>query len=546
MEDISKSSKIVDRHIPCPFCSSSDAFCTYDDGHGFCFSCETYKPSEGKENLSDFTYEYMPWRGISRDTFRFYQSFTKIDSEGRPISIGFKYSNEAIKVRDIGDKKFFWQNGSGLGLFGRNLFAAGSHKYVTITEGELDALSLYQVLRSPVVSVQSAGSARRDCTVDRDWINSFERIYLAFDSDAAGRAGADQVAALFDYNKVYDVKFSNRKDANEYLVANEEDVLRQIWWNAKKYLPAHIKSSLADFKEILEGDNKWGVPYPWPTLNSMTYGIHFGESILITAQEGVGKTEIMRAIEHKILKETEYGVGAIFIEESPRRHLQGLAGLELGRPCHLPGSHQDETTTAVEGLLKRDDRLFVYTHFGSDDPDVLLDTIRFLVSGRGCRVVMLDHISMVVSGLSGEDERKALDYIATRLQMMVKELDFALIVVSHVNDEGQTRGSRYIGKIANVRIDVNRDLLSDDEQVKNTSDLRISKNRVAGQTGRAGQLRFDRDSWVYSEVKDEQEQLLQDTVPTVSSPSIQVGREEQGSEETTVLPVENWVYDSSP
>jgi hypothetical protein len=31
--------KILEQHIPCPMCSSSDAYCIYSDGHGYCFSC---------------------------------------------------------------------------------------------------------------------------------------------------------------------------------------------------------------------------------------------------------------------------------------------------------------------------------------------------------------------------------------------------------------------------------------------------------------------------------------------------------------------------
>ena len=453
----------------------------------------------------EFTYEYLQHRGILSDTFRFYSVLTKIDGEGLPRSIGFPYPNGSIKVRELSDKKFYWTNGSGLGLFGRNLFAAGSHKYITITEGELDALSLYQVLRSPVCSVQSAASAKRDCTVDRDWLNSFERVYLAFDSDTPGRNATASVASLFDCSKVYDVKFSNRKDANEYLVANEETELRNIWWNAKKYIPANVKSSLADFKEVLEGETPWGIPYPWPTLNDMTYGIRLGESVLITALEGVGKTEIMRAIEHKILKETDYNVATIFLEESPRRHLQGLGGLELGRPTHLPGCDPGETVDAVEKLVKRDDRLFVYNHYGSDDPDVLLDTIRFLVSGHSCAVVMLDNFSMVVSGLAGEDERKIFDYFSTRIEMMVQELNFAFIGVSHVNDAGQTRGSRYLSKVANIRIDAARNINAASEEDRNRTYLTVSKNRFYCRSGPAGILRFHPTTYSYvEEIEDEQ------------------------------------------
>ena len=38
------------RHAPCDVCGSSDANGVYDDGHTYCFSCETHQPSsEGSD-----------------------------------------------------------------------------------------------------------------------------------------------------------------------------------------------------------------------------------------------------------------------------------------------------------------------------------------------------------------------------------------------------------------------------------------------------------------------------------------------------------------
>jgi twinkle protein len=78
----------------------------------------------------------------------------------------------------------------------------------------------------------------------------------------------------------------------------------------------------------------------------------------------------------------------------------------------------------LKSLTGRDDRLYLYKHFGSDDPSVILDTIRYMVSARNCRIVFLDHITMVVTGLHSDDERKTLDYLSTRLAMMVEEHQF--------------------------------------------------------------------------------------------------------------------------
>ena len=452
--------------------------------------------------MDDFTFEYLPQRGITKETFKFYDCKTKVGIEGNPISVGFHYSaSKATKVRLIGEKTFYWVGTSKPGLFGLDKFAAGSHKVVTITEGELDALSLYQVLRTPVVSVQSASSAVRDCSVDYEFLNSFERIYLAFDSDAPGREATQRVAKLFDYNKVFVVKFSNRKDANEYLQHGEADELRNIWHNSKKYLPETVISSLEEFHKILTQPHKEGFPYPFPTLNKMTYGIRTGETVLIKAPEKVGKTALMHSIEHHILKGTKDNVGSIYLEEDKRRHLQSLAGLELRKPVHLPdaGVSNAEICAALDNLLVTDDRLHIYSHFGSDDPDILLDTIRFLVTARSCRYIILDHITMAVSGLAGDDERRALEYLATRLEMMVKELDFALLMVSHVNDFGQTRGSHYLTKIADITIDAKRDTVHEDERERRTIHLSIPYNRFCSHTGPAGDIVFDDSTYVLTE-----------------------------------------------
>ena len=200
----------------------------------------------------------------------------------------------------------------------------------------------------------------------------------------------------------------------------------------------------------------------------MTYGIRRGEIVLVTAQEGIGKTEFMHCLEHHILKEKpDEKLAGIFLEEPKRRHLEAIAGIQLREPVHLPGvSTPDRTYRAIQELVGQDDRLYIYSHFGSDQPDVILDTIRFLGSACNCNHILLDLITMVVSGLAGDDERRALDYIATRLEMMVKELGLALIMVSHVNDLGQTRGSRLISKVSDIRIDLDRNLQATDERLK--------------------------------------------------------------------------------
>jgi twinkle protein len=508
-------SKTTRTHLPCPSCNSSDALSEYDDGHSFCFSCNQYFP--GKELDETYTTQAMvDWRGIYASTFQHYNVKCKVDATGAIDSIGFPYPGGTFKVRKYANKAFYSKGIVKPGLFGRDRFAAGSHSQIIITEGELDALSAYQVCRCPCVSVRSASSGLTDARTDRSYLDSFQRIYLAFDADEPGSELTRNVARLFDYNKVYHVRLGPYKDANDFLVHGKASELATVIRNAKRYLPETIVSSFSDFKVILESQEAHGVPYPFPTLNEMTYGMRTGESVLVTAQEGIGKTEFMHALEYQLLSKTGDAVGAIFLEEAKKRHLQAIAGLKIGQPVHLPdcGYSNDQVLSAVQEVVQVDDRLHIYSHFGSDDPDILLDTIRFMVSARSVRWVLLDHITMVVSALAGmEDERRKLDYLSTKLQMMLKELDFGLIMVSHVNDFGETRGSRYVSKIADIRIDLERDLHATNETTRNTTNLHVSKNRFSGRTGPAGKLYFDSNSFTFSELSmhDPGEEVLSES-----------------------------------
>lgn len=517
--DTEISSTVVNYHLPCPNCNSSDAYTVYED-HGYCYSCNHYIPRGAiipspnldipSENptpipvIEDFTMEYLGWRGITSETMRFYKAGTKVDGEGKPFTLAFPYPGGGTKIRKI-DSKSFWSSGSmsAPGLFGQDRFSAGSAKSITITEGELDAMSAFQMLGSqyPSVSVRSSSSAAKDCQQAFDFLNSFEKIYLCLDNDEAGQKAARAVAGLFDFNKVFEVKLS-LKDANEYLTSGREKEFKNVWWNSKRYLPEGIVSSLSEFRRILREDgDKPSVPGPYPMLDALTMGIRTGEFILITAPEGIGKTEFIRRFEHHLLSTTSSPIGCIHLEETKGRQLKGIAGIELRQPAHL-SSHvsEDEIDAALAKLTSgRDDRLHIYSHFGSDDPDVILETIRFLVAVCGCKYIFLDHITMVVTGHESDDERRKLDYLSTKMATMCHDLDFTLFCISHVNDDGLTRGSRNISKVANIRIDLKRNLVAELEEDRNKTFVTVSKNRYSGKTGPAGVLAFDPDEFLLKE-----------------------------------------------
>jgi DnaB helicase-like protein/Toprim domain-containing protein len=501
VHQLGHSSQAVETHVACPCGQSSDAFAKYSDGHGFCFSCS--KTFDNKLAEIDPIDELAgPYRGISSETLGFYGVFRHVRPDGNTeVNYPFPHGTQ-VRVEEL--KQFYSRGSMGVGqLFGADKFPPSSAKAITIHEGANDALSGYEMFgrQYPNVSVRSASSAVADCKAHFDYLNSFETIYLAFDNDEPGQTAAGKVAQLFDFNKIRHVKYGAEfKDANDVLRANQSELYRRIWFNARKYTPDSIVSAWTDFDKIIDADQPArGLDYPFPEITKMTYGMRPGEVILIKAMEGIGKTELVRAIEHNVLKKAEEGinVGLIHLEEDKARSVKGLVGLEIRQPVHLPDSpvSREEIKRVFRTLTKRDDRLHIYDHFGSDDPRAIVDVLQFLAGPCGCKYIFLDHISMIVSGTTNEDERKTLDWISTRVAMLAKQHNVCIVMVSHVNDDGLTRGSRNISKVAHCVISLRRDIKHPDPAVRCKTEFMIEKNRFGSMTGPAGAAVFNNETF---------------------------------------------------
>lgn len=495
----------VELKIPCPCGESSDAYSVNADGSGHCFSCGKHFKGENNisiTNLKEYTpldgeMMIMSHRSINKKAFDFYNVQTKL-VDGIPKEIGFPYTGDAFKIRLLTEKKF-WNTGAmkDAGLFGKDKFDPGSKKSITITEGEFDALAVWDMTRgdTAAVSIRSASSARRDCTRDWEYINSFDKIILCLDADEPGQDATREIASLFDFNKVYQVKFHKFKDANDYLVNQEVNEFLSCWKNARRFAPDNIISSFNEIEKSLE-DSKEDLigTYPFSALNAALYGLHQGEVVLFKGLEGIGKTEIFRAIEHHLLRTTKHNIGIIHLEEDNATTIKAIAGYELNMPAVLPDSGLSRSDIfegykqAVEG---KEDRVHIYSSFDVEDENTFLNNVRFLVAAAGCKFIFLDHITWLATGMEQEDERKKLDRLSQKLKLLAKELKFCLIEISHVNDDGKTRGSRNISKSANTIIHMERNTTSADPFERSLIYLTAEKVRLGGRSGPLGKVIFD-------------------------------------------------------
>ena len=204
----------------------------------------------------------------------------------------------------------------------------------------------------------------------------------------------------------------------------------------------------------------------------------------------------------------------IMLEESPKITALDIMGTEANLPLRRPDINlSDEDKTNYFNKTIGTGRFYFYNHFGSNSVDNIIARVRYMAKALDCKFIVLDHISMIVSSQEFGDERKALDEVMTKLRTLVQETDIALIVVSHLrrpdgkgHEEGavtslaQLRGSGSIAQLSDMVLGLERDSQNEDVAVRNTTTLRVLKNRFVGMTGPACYLYWDKDTGRLNEV----------------------------------------------
>lgn len=414
-------------------------------------------------------------------------------------------------------KKQFFQEGqpTKAGLFGRHAFPPGG-KAITVTEGQDDAMAVYQMFGSkyPAVSVHSASSAKEDIKRDFEYLNSFEKIYICFDNDEPGKKAAREVSMLpFPIGKVRIVELRKHKDASDYLLNGLSGEFQAEWWQAPRHKPDDILTGEDLWEKINERKDSFATAYPFEGLNDLTFGLRLSELVVVTADTGVGKTAFLKHLEHKLLtdpevKERGYGVGFLHLEEPVGDTALGLLSIHNSTPYHLPTTERppEDLRRAYDEVLNTD-RVVMWDHFGSNTIDAVLDKVRHMAA-VGCKYIILDHLSIVVSDQSG-DERKQLDEITTKLKTLTMELDIAVIAVVHTNRNGQIRGTAGVEQLANIVIRLQRDKVEPNEWRRNITTVTVEKNRFCGYTGPACYLWFNKETARLTQLTEEASQAFE-------------------------------------
>ena len=484
--------------------------------------CHAWTPGNGTvHNHHVMTTQYKGFatrlgkRGLSESTCERFKIYRDGDT------LRFHYHNQNGQV--IGAKvrtasKIFSYEGETDGTFFGQHLCKGKGKRIVITEGELDAATYGQINPSwDVVSLPTgAAGAKKSVQKNYEFLQGYDEILLWFDNDDPGQEAAKAAAGVLPPGKVFIARLEAYKDLSDALQAGDYAAIDAAFHGRSEYRPDGIIDGKSLLAEITTPQPPADHEYAFAGLQKMLHGVRYGELVTITAGSGIGKSSFCRELATTFLQSGER-VGYLALEESNRRTALGLMSAAVGKSLHLGEPTREELTDAFDATIKNWN-LFLFDGFGSYDPDVIYNRIEYLASGLDCKIIFLDHLSILLSGLDG-DERRMIDTTMTRLRSLVERTGIALFLVSHLrrtstdkNHEeggrvtlGQLRGSAAIAQLSDSCIALERNQQSDNSDSKTT--VRVLKNRYSGETGVACTLAYDLDTCKFIETEPDDDEF---------------------------------------
>lgn len=524
--------------------------------NGFCFSCRTYvddpyqnrpegykppKPEVKSQEEIDEEIKLiescqtldLPERRLEAEYLEYFgvKVGVSADDASKPSSAFFPYFNgegqKVYKARVFEGKKM-WAVGSAKDLepFGWREAKVSGARNLIITEGEFDAVSVFQALKEmnkhnpqyaslnpAVISLPNGASSAKKTisTLLPEIRKRFHKVTLCFDMDEPGRKAVDEAVKLIPTANVVDLP---EKDANDCLLAGKQKALAR----AVNFQGVSVKNTRLvkgeDLHEEAREQAPWGVSWPWKQVTHLTRGIRTGETYYFGAAQKMGKSELVNAIAAHLIKEHQWKIMLAKPEEANKKSYKMLASKVVGKIFHDPQIEFDYDAYDKAGEILRGKVLLVdlYQHLGWDTlKDDIVDA-----ATQGCKAVFIDPITNLTNGMSSSDINTTLQGVAQELAALAKDLDIAIFIFCHLNkppkgavphDRGgrittdQFAGSSAMGRSCNYMFGFEGNKDPDlAEAQRNLRDLVLLDDREYGEVGRVG-LFWDKHTSLFNEVR---------------------------------------------
>lgn len=562
-------------HTSCDKCGSKDNFALYRDesGHesGHCFGCQFTIPSKeyidanaGKNNArksrtkvkesmtdtseikavpsnkpaltpeenaeikSETSSSGKGFRGIRDDIYKVFGVRHSFDEETGDVNEQYYPCTQegqlvGYKIREV-PKSFYsrGRTGADCELFMQFKFNRGG-KYILITEGEVDALSAYQMMKdynsskgsdfeTAVVSPTTGAQSKKQIAAQYKFFDSFDVCVLNYDMDKAGKEAAEEVLKYLPKGKVRIMQM-RYKDANEYLEQGKQREFVSDFYSAKAYVPAGVVGSSELYEKMLESAVVEKIPLPpfMKKLDDMLGQIELGTIGVLAAGSGSAKTTVANELLYFLLFNSPHKVGVVSLELTCAQYGQAMLSRHIENKISLIRDPKEKLRFLQQERIKgKADELFLDENGNNrfmliDERDgsveVLQDKIEELIISCGCKVIILDPLSDIFDSLTIDEQAKFMKWTKS----MIKNYNVTMLMIAHIRKSGNNKdaastgafipeesiaGSSTVFKSASWVVMMMRDKYNEDPVVRNTTKLVLSKNRAGGDTGDAGSLYY--------------------------------------------------------
>ena len=278
---------------------------------------------------------------------------------------------------------------------------------ITITEGEIDAMSLHQY-GIPALSVPFGGGIGKK----QDWVeyeferlSEFDQINLCLDNDTQGNAAVSELVERLGRHRCRIVKLPY-KDANECLQAGvTANEIRKCFNEARSLDPEELKPASSYVQEVIDefypvNGSEVGIPPPWDKVKG---------KILFRPEElsiwgginGHGKSQFLGHIILSSLRQNAK-VCIASLEIKPRKLLM--------RMTRQASSLKKPTESHIRAIHEWfGDRLWLFDLVGTTKADRLLEVFLYARQRYGISIFVID--SFMKCGIDEEDFKSQKAFI---------------------------------------------------------------------------------------------------------------------------------------
>ncbi|HAT9215383.1 TPA: AAA family ATPase [Legionella pneumophila subsp. pneumophila] len=378
-------------------------------------------------------------RGLRSETISAY----KIGGRGQQIIFPYWRNEELIFLKYLslerfgGKKQIVVEPNCEPCLFGWHLIPPNTRS-ITLCEGEIDAMSLYQY-SLPALSVPfggGGGNKQKWLEYEFDRLAIFDEIYLCFDNDTEGQMATHELVERLGRHRCRIVKLPY-KDANECLTANvTKETIDQCFKVACSLDPEELKPASQFIEQVIEEfypppGKHLGYYAPWEKTQGKIL-FRPGELSLWTGINGHGKSQFIgQVILHAMLQGARVCIASL--ELSPKRLLMRLT--------RQAGALKEPSVEYIRAIHEwYEDKLWLFDLVGTAKSKRLLEVFLYARQRYGIDIFVIDSFMKLDIA---EDDFKAQKALMEQLCDFKNQHNCHIHLIAHPRkgaDESQPPG----------------------------------------------------------------------------------------------------------